>query len=78
MMTTTIRVRPSARDRFRAIAEADGRSMIDTVDEALAALERGRRIAEARRQLATLRRDPEAWASYVAELDSLPVGDGIA
>lgn len=77
-MTTTIRVRPSARDRFRAIAEADGRSMLDTVDEAVAALERRRRIEASRRQLDELRRDPDAWADYVAELDSLPVGDGIA
>lgn len=74
MQTTTIRVRPEARDRLRAIAESDGRSMLDTVDDALAAYERGRRIDQARRQLAELRRDPEAWADYVAEIESFPAG----
>ena len=75
--TTTIRVRPETSAGLKEIAEADGHTMQDTAGLALAALQRKRRIDRARRQLAELRRDPEAWAAYVAELDSLPVGDGL-
>lgn len=77
MATTTTRIRPATLAGFKAIAEGDGRSMLDVLDEAEALLRRRRRIARARRQLDDLRRDPEAWASYVAELDGFPTSDGL-
>lgn len=77
METTTIRVDRETRDRLRVIAEAEGRPIIDVTRQAVQTFERSRRIAHARADLARLRADPVAWADYLAEGDSLPVGDGV-
>ncbi|CAN5757385.1 MAG: ribbon-helix-helix protein, CopG family [Iamia sp.] len=77
MATTTIRVDVDTRDRLREIARAEGRPITEVTRQAVESFERSRRIAQARVDLARLRADPEAWADYLAEGDSLPVGDGI-
>jgi hypothetical protein len=60
----------------RKLGEASGQQLVDVLRDATAALERERFAKTVLAQLDQLRRDPEAWADYVADAD-LAVGDGI-
>lgn len=73
--TTTVRVDLETRDRLRAIAAQQGRPLIDVTRDAVRELERAEFARRVREDYARLRADPEAWADYVAELESYP-GNG--
>jgi len=77
METTTIRVDVETHRRLRARAQEEGRPLMDVVRDALDELDRARFAAMVRQDMATLRADPDAWASYLAEFEALPVGDGL-
>lgn len=77
METTTIRVDRATRDRLREIAAADGRPIIEVARDAVAGLERTRRIERVKGDLARLRADPEAWADYQREGEGLHVRDDL-
>ncbi len=77
MDTTTIRVDVTTRDRLREIARSEGRPINEVTREAVASLERTRRIAQARAGLDRLRADPEAWSDYLRETEETHVSDGI-
>jgi hypothetical protein len=48
-----------------------------TVRDAAEALGRQRFAREVAAEMADLRRDPEAWRSYLAEADATSVADGV-
>ncbi len=77
MATTTIRIDTDTHVRLVELSDAAGASLIDTVRDAVEALRRqrfGRRVAA---EIAELRSDPAAWASYLAEAGSTSVTDGL-
>ncbi len=67
----------ATRDRLREIAAADGRPIIEVARDAVAGLERTRRIERVKVDLARLRADPEAWTDYLREGEELHVRDGL-
>lgn len=71
MATTTIRVDLDTRDRLRAIAERQGRTLTEVTRDAVKELERREFARRAIEDVARLKADPEAWADYMAEADSL-------
>ena len=74
--TTTIRVDREVHRRLATLGEASGQPLVDVLRDATAALERERFAKTVLAQLDQLRRDPQAWAEYVADSD-LAVGDGV-
>lgn len=77
MDTTTIRVDRATHSRLLELSRASGVSLVDTVREAAEALRRQRLAQTVARELADLRRDPEAWEAYLAEGEATSVRDGI-
>ena len=77
MDSTTVRVDTETHRRLRELAKETGAPILDTVRDAARALERERSFARLRAQLDALRADPAAWAEYEAEIESLPVADGL-
>ena len=77
MATTTIRVDRSTHARLVEMSHANGDSLTETVRQAADALRRLRFGLRVQEQYAELRRDPEAWASYMAEAESTHVSDGV-
>ncbi len=65
--TGTMRVRPQTRSRLRSLAEVDGRSVPDLLDELVEREEDRRMLAESVAAMERLREDPERWADWKAE-----------
>ena len=77
MGTTTIRVDSDTHARLVELSKVRGASLIDTVRDAAEALDRlqfARRVAD---ELAELRKDPDAWATYLADGEATAVRDGL-
>ena len=77
MRTTTIRVDTNTHDLLVELSQSSGASLLETVSEAAEALRRQRLARVVVRELAELRRNPDAWAAYLAEADSTSAADGI-
>jgi predicted DNA-binding protein len=77
METTTIRVDTETHARLLAMSKAAGKSLIATVRDAAEALARQRFARRVAAELEELRRDPEAWAAYLAEAEATSVSDGL-
>lgn len=77
MATTTIRVDAETHARLVELSQARGRSLIDTVREAVEALGRQRFAERVADELTALRADPAAWKDYLAEAEESSVADGI-
>jgi predicted DNA-binding protein len=77
MHSTTIRVDEETHQRLVALSRETGASLIDTVRDAAEALRRQRFARQVAGELAELREDPDAWASYMTEADETDVSDGI-
>jgi len=75
--TTTIRVDTETHARLVQLSDAAGASLIDTVRDATEALRRQRFAHRVAAELAELRRDPAAWASYLADAERTSVADGL-
>lgn len=50
---------------------------METVRSAVVALERTRFARDVSQEFAELRRDPEAWAAYLREIETTDVRDGV-
>lgn len=73
MTSTTIRISREAHARLVQLSEETGRPLVSTVEEAIEALA-ARRFGEGvAAQMEALHAAPEAWASYLADVD-LPAG----
>ena len=77
MGTTTIRIDTDTHARLVALSDQADATIIDTVRDAVEALRRQRFARQVALELDELRRDPEAWASYLAEAEGTSVGDGV-
>ena len=77
MSTTTIRIDTDTHARLVELSDAAGASLIDTVRDATEALRRQRFAHRVAEELAELRSDGEAWASYLADAEGTSVTDGI-
>ena len=77
MATTTIRVDRDTHARLLEMSRETGDSLTDTVRQAAEALRRLRFGLRVQEEYAALRRDPDAWADYLAEAESSHVADGI-
>lgn len=77
MATTTVRVDVETHAALQELGSESGRSLMETVRDAAEALQRERFAARAVQELATLRREPDAWAAYLAEENATSVADGL-
>jgi hypothetical protein len=77
MGTTTIRIDTDTHARLVELSDAAGASLIETVRDATEALRRQRFARRVAAELAELRRDSAAWASYLADAEGTSVTDGI-
>jgi hypothetical protein len=77
MQTTTIRVDTDTHATLLSLRSSTSSSLMDTVREAAEALRRERFAHQVVVELDALRRDPEAWAQYLAEADSTETADGV-
>lgn len=77
MGTTTIRVDSETHARLVELSTIRGASLIDTVRDAAEALERHQFARQVADELAELRKDPDAWAAYLAEGEATAVRDGL-
>ena len=77
MATTTIRVDTDTHARLVELSDDAGASLIDTVRDAVEALRRQRFARRVADEIAELRSDPEAWASYLADAETTSVTDGV-
>lgn len=75
--TTSIRIDRETHRRLVELSRASESSLLDTVREAAEALWRQRFARQVAAEYQELRQDPAAWESYLAELDSLPLADGL-
>lgn len=75
--TTTIRVDAATHAALVELSRASDASLMDTVRDAAEALRRQRFARQVAAEMADLRRDPEAWRSYLAEADATSVADGV-
>ncbi|HKZ28779.1 MAG TPA: hypothetical protein VJ482_03965 [Acidimicrobiia bacterium] len=76
MGTTTIRVDTDTHARLLELSHATGASLIETVRDAAEALRRQRFAHQVAAELAELRTDPGAWATYLSEANATSVTDG--
>ena len=63
----TVRISDSARGTLRALARAEGKSMLALLDEAVEVLRRQRFLEQVNAAYAALRDDPDAWSQVEAE-----------
>jgi hypothetical protein len=77
MSTTTIRIDTDTHARLVELSDAAGASLIETVRDATEALRRQRFAQRVAEELAELRNDREAWASYLADAEGTSVTDGV-
>jgi hypothetical protein len=75
--TTTIRVDTETHAALLLMANASGRSLVETTRAAAEALRRQRFADQVVVELTALRSDDAAWVGYLAEADSTDVGDGL-
>ena len=77
MATTTIRVDRDTHARLLEMSKETGDSLTDTVRQAAEALRRMRFGLRVQEEYAALRRDPDAWADYLAGAESSYAADGV-
>lgn len=77
MATTTIRVDTDTHAQLLDLSRESGTSLIQTVREAAEALRRQRFAHQVAVELEDMRKDPEAWAAYLAEAERTSVNDGV-
>ena len=77
MGTRTVRIDADTDARLVEVSNLDGVSLSETIRDAAEALSRQRFAERASSEVAELRTDREAWASYLAEADSTSVNDGL-
>jgi hypothetical protein len=65
--STTIRVRPTTRDRLARIGKQRGISTADLLDDLARRAEDEDLVAGLNEDFVKLRRDPEAWREHLAE-----------
>ena len=70
MASTTVRVDLETHAQLKQLSEERGEPMIDTIQAAARALADAEFARRVKAQYEELRRDPEAWAEYVADLDA--------
>lgn len=75
--TTTIRVDTKTHAQLLAMSESAGTSLVDTVRAAAEALRRQRFGHQVAGEVDALRRDPKAWAAYLAAAEETIVPDGV-
>lgn len=68
--SSTMRVRPRTRARLRDLAEGEGRSVPDLLDELVERAEDRRMLAQHNAAMNRLRENPDAWAAWKAEVDA--------
>ena len=75
----TIRISDAARGKLRQLAQAEGKSMLALVDEAVETLRRQRFLEGVNAAYAALRDDPGTWEEIAAERRAwdLTLGDGL-
>jgi predicted transcriptional regulator len=75
----TIRISDVARGKLRQLAQAEGKSMLALVDEAVETLRRQRFLEGVNAAYAALRDDPGTWEEIEAERREwdLTLGDGL-
>ncbi len=78
MSTTTIRVDADTHATLLELAAESGDSLMDTTRDAAEALRRQRFAHRVTEELNALRRDPDAWADYLADAEQTSVRDGVA
>ncbi len=75
MTNATMKVSVGARDRIKAIAEQSGKSMASVVDEAISCYEALRREQSYLEGWERFKReDPQGFADYMSESNSLELG----
>lgn len=74
MRPTTIKVDPAVRDRLAQVARARGVSMGALLDAESQRLVREMRWQEIEDAYGRLQGDPDAWRSYLAELEEWEAG----
>lgn len=67
MASDTVRIKPDTHAKLRDIAKSTGKSMPEILDEAVEVLRRIRLLDETSRAFASLRSDPKAWRTELAE-----------
>lgn len=77
MATRTVRIDEEIYARLVEMSNLDGVSLSETIRDATEALSRQRFAQRVSADIAELRTDREAWASYLAEADSTSVADGL-
>ncbi|HVE67520.1 MAG TPA: hypothetical protein VNB64_02955 [Solirubrobacteraceae bacterium] len=68
--TTTLRVRPETRDRLNRLAREDRVTAPELIDRLVQKEEQHRLLLGMNEDFARLRRDPDAWAGFEAEIDA--------
>jgi predicted DNA-binding protein len=68
--TTTVRISKRTRANAEAVAEATHRTMSHVIEEAVDAYRREVFWRQYEDGIERLRRDPEAWADYIAEQEA--------
>lgn len=77
MPTTSIEVDPETYAKPPKLSEEAGATLADTLSDAAEALRRQRFGRTVAKEFEDLRKDPEAWADYLAEAEATHVSDGI-
>jgi predicted transcriptional regulator len=79
MPTTTIRVSTETHEKLNQLAEANGISMQNVLDQALEVYRRQQLLEQANAAYAQLRADPVAWAAVEQEREEwdATLGDGL-
>ncbi len=77
MGTKTIRIDTETHAKLVELGKEADASLIDTVADAAEALWRRRFAETVNAQYEKLREDPEAWQSYLDEMEATHVTDGI-
>jgi len=68
--SSTMRVRPQTRARLRELAEGEGRSVPDLLDELVERAEDRRMLDQHNAAMNRLRENPDAWAAWKTEIDA--------
>ena len=77
MASTTVRIDRETHARLVEMSKLAGVSLGATIRDATEALSRQRFAHRVAAEVAELRADREAWASYLAEAESTSVTDGL-
>lgn len=66
---TTVRITEGARNALRRLAEFEGRSMQEILEQAIENYRRQKFLDQVNAGYAALRQDPQAWRSYQEDMD---------